>query len=223
MEAREIIKAVGLTYAQMETYQDVGTVKIIKGEPEVSESVLAFKTSFMRPQFIRYETSQTNRTTEARFVLWCDGQKVARQSNGYTQLLSENALFRNTIKDLDRALSPLREAKSLICLLMEKLKGPRLTELEDFKLISEEIYAGTACGRLRSSKRSESTEIWISKANYTIIRLVEQSIVSSNDETIKVMSQPKASKKISLVYEYDFQNIRVNEPISSALFEIPKT
>ena len=66
MEASDIIKAVGLTYAQMETYQDVGTVKISKGDQENPESVLNFKTYFKRPQFFRFETTQANRNTEAK-------------------------------------------------------------------------------------------------------------------------------------------------------------
>jgi hypothetical protein len=100
------------------------------------------------------------------------------------------------------------------------LKGQRLIELPEFKLISEEICGGTACGRLQSSKGNDSTDIWVSKANFTIIKLVEKSVVAGNDETIKVNSQPKFSKKVSLVYEYDFQNIWVNEPIPDALFQM---
>jgi hypothetical protein len=223
MEAREIIKAVGLTYARMETYQDVGTIKISKGDAQSPESVLNFKTYFMRPQFFRFESVQINRATEARFVLWCDGQKVARQSNGYTQQLSENALFRNTLKDLDRALASLREAKPIITLLLEKLKGPKLTELTDFKLISDETISGKACGRLQSTNGSETTDVWISKADYKIVKLLEQSIVSGNEETIKVNSLPKFTKKVSLVYEYEFENCLINDTIPTALFQVPKT
>jgi outer membrane lipoprotein-sorting protein len=220
MEANDIIKAVGLTYAKMETYQDVGSIKISKGDRENPESILNFKTYFIRPQSFRFESTQANGTNEARYILWSDGKKVARQSNGYTQQLSENALFRNPLKDMERALSSLPVAKPIVSLLIEKLKGARLTELPDFKLIGEEICSGTPCGRLQSCKGSECTDIWVSKANYTIIKLVEKSTVAGNEETIKVNSQPKFSKKVPLVYDYDFENIWVNEPIPAALFQI---
>jgi hypothetical protein len=220
MQPSEILKETAKHYASVRTYQDVGTFLTTTAGKENEQAQLDFKTYFQRPCLLRYETVQPNRKTDSRFVLWCDGAKVARQSGAYTQQLSKHLIFRTTLKDLERALASSSEAQPVVNLLLPELAGKRLSALEKVALVGEEVQNGEACYHLQAMQRHGSTDVWIRKDNYIVTKLVETSEVASN-ETLKVGAQTKSSNRSQVTNTYDFKNVWIDQEIHSALFQIP--
>jgi outer membrane lipoprotein-sorting protein len=220
-DAKEILRHVGKVYANLDTYRDEGTLTVSKGPGDKPPILVNFKTYFKRPQFFRFEKTYPQRTLDSSFILWCDGKSVARQNNKYIQQLSEHFLFRNTLKDLERALSTVDEARPIGHLLFEKLGGKKLSELPNIAFIRDEQIDGEDCAHLQSLAQSGITDVWISSKNYAVRKLTEQEFVIDSQTTLKVASTVQPIRRIPVSSEYIFQKVSFNEKLEDSIFKIP--
>ena len=220
-DAKDILKHVGKVYADAESYRDEGYLTVSKGPGDKPPIIVNFKTFFKRPQFFRFEKSYPQRTLDSSFVLWCDGKSVARQNNKYIQQLSEHFLFRNTLKDLERALSTVDEAQPISHLLLEKLVGKKLSELPNITFIRDEQIEGDDCAHLQSLSTGGITDIWISSKTHAVRKLVEQEFIIDSQETLKVASSVQPMRRIPVSSEYVFQKVAFNEKMEDSIFKIP--
>lgn len=220
-DAKEILLHVGKVYAGLESYRDEGCLTVSKGPGDKPPIIVNFKTYFKRPQFFRFEKFHPQRNLDNAFVLWCDGKSVARQSNKYIQQLSEHFLFRNTLKDLERALSAVEEAQPIANLLLEKLVGKKIAELPNIAFVRDEQIDGDDCAHLQSLAPSGICDVWISTKTYAIKKLVEQEFVIDSQETLKVASSVQPMRRIPVSSEYVFSTVAFNEKLEDGLFQIP--
>jgi outer membrane lipoprotein-sorting protein len=221
MEAENILKQVGKTYAGLSSYKDEGALTISKNGVENRDLHVLFRTFFKRPNLFRFETRAADQKSDRHLLLWCDGKKVSRHSNGYTQELSEHFIFKNTMKDLARALSSIKEARPVASLLFDKLSETNLTDLKDIKYAGEEIINGQGCHHLRADEHDKSVDLWISTSTSSILKIVERQLVVDSDETMKKSTQFKVSKRIPIVLEFVFHPVVLNENLPSNLFNAP--
>ena len=221
MDAKEILSQVGKTYGQAQSYRDEGSLTVTRGASEKPGLLINFKTHFKRPNFFRFETAQQTKSSNNKYIIWCDGKAVARQSNQLVQQLSEHFLFKNTMKDLDRALATVQEAQPIANLLFDKLTGKNLAALQNAELIGEEMCAGQNCYHVQAKEPDHFFELWISSLSFGIAKIVERQLVADNHDTLKVGAAGMRTKKIPVVSEFNYHAVAINDNFPAALFQIP--
>ena len=221
MEAKDILSRVAKIYAEAQSYRDEGSLTVTRGAVDKPGMIINFKTHFKRPNFYRFETTQQTRSSTNRYVIWCDGKSVARQSNQFVQHLSEHFIFKNTTKDLDRALSTMQEAQPIAYLLFDKLTGKKITDMPEIKLVGQELCAGQNCFHLQAEAHNDFMDLWVSSLSFAIAKLVERQLVADNQDTLKVSGVPQRAKKIPVVSEFNFTAVAINDNFPNGMFQIP--
>jgi outer membrane lipoprotein-sorting protein len=173
--AQSIVEKMATQYANASSYEDTGVVMDVKEETSGhSETVIKFKTYFVRPNFFRFEwTDRSVVTSEERLsVVWNNGKQTFRYYSWADPAVEEKE---NTGFGIASATGVSRgSAHTIPTLLMKEVGGFGLVELTNLSLLGEEHFEGEDCYILRGYHPQKfPINIWISKRDFLLRKTKE--------------------------------------------------
>lgn len=199
--AQSIVEKMAARYAHASSYQDTGVVMDVKGDAAGhSETVIKFKTYFVRPHFFRFEwTDRSAVTSEERLnVVWNDGKQTYRYYSWDDPTVEKE-------EDIDLGVAGAAgisrgSAHTVPALLMEGVGGFRLTELTQLSVLGEEKFEGEDCYIVRGYHPFNfPIDMWVSKRDFLLRKTKE--------------SQDDGSHKVEIR-----RGVKLNEKIPTELF-----
>lgn len=208
-DPRAIVEQTRKVYAEMQTYQDVGAQMrdgpIQRAYPR--DSRRSFQTIFDRRAGYAFAFREEE---EIRGRPWILLKLAWRNSEGSFSFLGHPGERRGgpvTERSSSEALSGLFAvtgcaSNHLLSLLDSSLRYRGITPLagNSFDYLGAELLEGIDCHRIRTHVAGSSTELWIGKSDF-LIRQIHEFFAGTRTEN-------------------RYYDIRINEPISSALLRI---
>ena len=228
---REIINAMLATYKTASSYQDTGSAivvetdsKPVQSAPHVGDILVSYRTYFVRPNMFRFDW-KSPRTRLREASVWSnDGKKpylwtpeVAAHDDSFT--------FR-TSKYLDMAIMDAGRSSAgavwpLISLFIKEASvmsfADHLEMATELVLVREEPVDGEMCFAIKASFSGVPWTLWIAKQRKIIRKTRTVYSYGSFDESVET--------GVRHVYVADEtrRDIRINEPISKAVFNYRPT
>lgn len=181
--AQSVLRQMERAYAAAQSYSDDSTANYRNpdGSPR---STVSFKIWFTRPALFRIDalSSRPEGEPPRREVMWADGEKARAWSLG------------KPVVNLDRIqIAGSRMfgtyAYHVPTLLEASFGGKkRLHELDSATLAGEEAVEGTECYRIRGEFHGDPYEIWVSKADFLVRKIVATYAGNVMEETHRNVS-----------------------------------
>jgi len=236
MNAESILKSVIEKYRSFSSYADVGTVETL---PSQTKSEIEFKTYFMRPNKVRFDWRDwhsLDKTTPAdENAIWSNGK------NSYAWFLGEL----EHEESLGLAMAGATGVSSCSVLMILQLLFPECVEtnsvwfeMQNMQIESQEL-TGLHCYHLVGTEtKPDDTEAWISKEDLIVRRLISKTEITAEEdraffeETVEMLkaegrpkeywpTKPTGARKY--YDEFNYQEVKINEPIADAIFEFDPT
>ena len=201
--AKTILNRMAQSYARYRSYQDEGLVITTYDEPTGGRiEKLPFKTHFKRPNLLRFEWIDYSPWKEGRtYIIWSNGKESFTywQPDRYEKaedlgmaIAGATGISRGSAQTVSRLL------------LGDEGIGFSVGELDTPSLVSEEMFGGALCYRIKGKDSQGGwDELWIGKKDL-LLR--------------KVREETKYPDYVA-IQEETHQNIRINEPIASDVFD----
>ncbi|MBS2008562.1 MAG: hypothetical protein JST01_16060 [Cyanobacteria bacterium SZAS TMP-1] len=191
IDAQEILRRTAAAYRLFDTYQDSGYLYSIHnpGRPDERHSTMAFRTTFQRPNLFRFEwrDKRKNKGYEHTSVIWCDGLSTYEKYFHQRKATLED--------DLDAVIASATgsshgTAHTIAALLMDNVRGEKLTARRPFEYVDDENLNGEECHRLRHEAPHE-VDVWISTSRSVILKLFEQYDVGNENTPYDILVQKR--------------------------------
>lgn len=179
----EIMKALGRTYAQLESYQDKGYVEttFCPGTDEERITKLTFETFFLRPNLFRFNwTDRFSEDSEERHhIIWCDGKSAHwKYPEQEKRLISMPFSLPNATRDLGLAIAGATgissgTAHTISALLIPDVGGNRLIDLRNLEYVDNGEVQGENCYHIQktNTQKKEETNLWISNSRLVVRKI----------------------------------------------------
>jgi outer membrane lipoprotein-sorting protein len=178
LTAQQILDKMAETYATCKSYRDSGVVTNDFGPRPGSAAtyprhvdVKPFRTAFVRPDRFRFEYDDT--TPEKPYIIWAKAGDVRTwwhvKPGEETQTSLEMAVAGAT------GVSSGSAHTIPALLLPQKVGGRRLMALTDLKRLPDETLDKTACFKLEGMFVNRPTTLWLDKATFLLVRMVQDS------------------------------------------------
>ncbi len=231
-DVQEIIQSALDMYSQCTSYSDTG---IVSQKREKANRAIKFKTVFERPNKFRFEFRKYHpyfgpSGPEWVSVVWSDG-------------ITHNLCATNRIKDYEDLRGPIAGAtgiSSSSAFLVPTLLIPNIFEdlplwlkLQNAEILSNEECDEQTCYVIRGERKIHSEyTVWIDVQQFCIRKILSVSKMTGEraKEMRKEMQEMIESGKLprgmpipdfpvkDMITEFNYKNIRFNEPIDPALF-----
>jgi len=225
MNAESVLKSVIEKYRSFASYADHGTVDRV---PSASCESINFKTFFVRPNKVRFDWRDRHPHNN---TIWSNGK------NSYSWFLGELEQEEN----LELAMAGATGVSSGSVLMIVQLLFPESVEtksvwfeMQNMQMDQQEVN-GLRCYHLVGTDRKPAdTEAWISKEDLIVHRLISKSEITQEQaerrfaemiEELKNLGIPKETwpkrpfRAEKYQTEYNYQEVKVNEPIADEIFE----
>lgn len=176
LTAQRILDKMADTYATCKTYRDSGVVTNDFGPRPGSLAtyprhvdVKPFRTAFVRPDRFRFEYDDT--TPEKPYIIWAKAGDVrtwwyVRPGVQTPPSLGDAIAGATGVSSGSAHITPT-------LLLPDRIGGRRLTALTDLKRLPDEALDKTACYKLEGKFVNRPTTLWLDKATFLLVRMVQ--------------------------------------------------
>lgn len=245
MGPETIIARVKAKYLECDTYSDEGIVSTDRADEDgLYTNKTEFKTYYARPNKVRFEWEESR---ENRFynpeigknVIWSNGINT----NGI--FLGRKRQHESLSMAMAAATGVSKSTVNLILQLLLNLDSDLRwfwTEMKDTRLTAEEEVGGFRCHHIvGSTQHANDVEAWIAQADYVVRKLRRKIVLTSEfrefahkrgiealrnagvpqeqiDEVIAVHIASRTPDTHEHYHDYIYYAVRINEPISEALF-----
>lgn len=235
LSAEEIVRKMTNNYASVNTYQDVGTVSIVKDinvyKGKSWEDVLliqdfekstkvSFKSYFQRPDRFRFEWIDNQSMVTRPSVVWSDGKNAYSWRTNYDD--NDDIFIWDKESTLQWAINEeTRGSMSVADILYNMLTGSK--EFYSFnkmtlpRIAREESVAGRACYVILGYISNDPWALWIDKETFILRRYRMQIATGSFDESVNTNYMP------TTLGEVNYDSVQTNLNISRLIFEFRPT
>lgn len=196
MNPQEVMDRLAQRYASCSVYSDCGSVCSFDDNVErTDQRRFVFRTFFERPMKFRFEWKQEmpiKSPVERNFnIVWCDGSQTASFYDFEPGPTIEDNLVYAIAGATGISMGSAFEVPSLLIPEIREESNHMLL-LEDLRLSESETIGEHDCFQiLGSSYRSSDTILWISKADYSLRKMQEFSVVTAA-ESAKYAAERRA-------------------------------
>lgn len=227
-----ILKNLVRKYSSCNSYQDSGAAlgKVTLGGQILEDSRISFSTKFVKPQFVRFEFS--NSALAKRHLLVSDGDSVRM-----VLLEDEEVLSVEVAPDLKAAVESYTGVSGGLVPILAGLLLPaasdglkmNIVDLIDLESLGDETVNGVKCIGIRGLRKGSEYKLWISKDDMKLLRLsflkVEDD--SMREKRTRFLSQlnefnrdqelpeiENCSDYVTVTSEFHFDNVVFNDSIN---------
>lgn len=163
LTAQSIIERMGDKYAKASSYQDTGIIMDKGNISGQSQSVIKFKTYFVRPHFFRFEwLDRSGAASEERLnVVWNDGKQTFAYHSWWAPTVEKQ-------KDIGSGIAGAAGSPTVPNLLMAEVGGFNFTQLTNLSVVGEEKFEEEDCYIVRGEGYGVTRDVWVSKRDFLI-------------------------------------------------------
>jgi hypothetical protein len=165
----EIMERMVATYRVAATYVDRGVVEVATiSNGDRNSTMKHFTTAFVRPDNFRFEFRIDNDPQRA-YVVWSDGNQTL------TSWYVEPGVVDADV--LGRAIAGATGVSSGAAVIVPNMLIPDVVEaqsifeLEDMRLVGNEVVEGTACWRIRGFNAMGERDVWIDQHTHLLRKM----------------------------------------------------
>lgn len=228
--AEQIIKKMILGLGSAKTYKNTGKVFLVKDinafKGKQWEEVLVmrdfqkvnqvtFKSSFQRPDRVRFEWINNQSKVRRYSVVWADGKNVYSWRTDYED--DDDVFIWDRESSLKWAIEEeTRGSMDVFDILYNGLTGSKeyysFNKMTQARIVREETVSGHLCYVILGYINSDPWAVWIDKRNFVLRRYRLQIATGSFDESVRTGFMP------TTLGEVEYESVQTNTVIPKNVF-----